>query len=248
MTYSDTTNKNGIVQTVEFYTNKGDAGISGDATLLKVITSRVNDAFDRIMPLLLSYSDKIRWDDTNHSDFPIGKFNIVSGQNNYTLGEDGNSLDILNVTDVRILDGASVTQYKTLERLTLDDSRALEAMSPNSNTTGIPSHFLENNNTVFLYPNPNYSANAGMKVFFEREQSYFASTDTTKEPGIPKPFHRLLPMYAALDWLLVNKPDNNSVIIRIEADIAKTEKNLFDLISAKNPTVSRIKPVVQNNR
>ena len=248
MVYSDTTNKNGIIQTIEFYTNKGDAGISGDATLLKVITSRVNDAFDRIMPLLLSYSDKIRWDDTNHTDLPFGTFNIVSGQSDYSLGEDDNSLDILNVTDVRILQSASGTDYKTLQRLTMDDERAIEAMSPNSGETGIPTHFLESNGTLFLFPQPNYASTNGVKIFFEREQSYFTSADTTKEPGIPKPFHRLLPMYAALDWLLVNKPDNGAVIVRIEADIQKTEKNLFDLISAKNPIRIRLQPGVHNNR
>ena len=248
MDFSNTTTKAGIIQTIEFWTNLGDAGVSGDATLLKVMTARVNEAFDRLMPLLLSYSDKLRWDDANNTDLPIGTFNIVSGQSDYTIAQDDNSLDILNITDVRILTSASGTDYVTLEKMTIDDERALTAMSPNSADTGTPTAYLERGNTLFLYPQPNYSATSGCKIFFERQQSYFTSTDTTKKPGIPRPFQGLLPLYASYDWLLVNKPANGELITRIEAQIATREQSLKDLISARYPTRQRITVAQEDNQ
>lgn len=234
--FSDTTNKNGIIQTCEFWTNLGDTGISGDSTLLKVFTTRINEAFDRLMPLLLSYCDKPRWDDLNHTDLPIATLNIVSGQSDYSVATDDNSLNILNLTGLSILPSSTATLYVELERMTMDDPRAQAAMSPNSTDTAIPTHFLEVGNTVFLHPQPNYSVAAGIKIFFERDPSYFLSTDTTKKPGIPRPFHGLLPLYASHDWLIVNKPDNQMLITRVETQITRREKELSALISSRVPT------------
>lgn len=237
MVFSNTTTKAGIIQTVEFWTGLGDAGISGNSTLLSIITGRVNSAFDRLMPLLLSYCDKMRWDDYNNSDRPVATFNLVANQEDYKITEDDNNLDILNIVGVHIYESSTATRYSELQRMTMDDPRALEAMSPTSTTTtATPTHFLEMGNVLYLFPEPSYSATNGIKIFFEREQSYFTSSDTTKEPGIPKPFHELLALYASHDWLLVNKPDNGTLLTRLEAQIARREKQLKDSISTRAPT------------
>jgi hypothetical protein len=240
MPFSDTTNKTGIIQIIEFWTNLGDAAISGNTTLLKQFTARVNEGFDRLMPFLLSYSDYLRFDDVNNSGQPFGTINLVSGQADYTVSQDNNSLDILNVTDVRILASATGTTYFDLEKMSIDDPRAIEAMAPASTSVGVPIAWLERGNTIFLYPQPNYSATAGIKLFYERQQSIFVSSDTTKEAGIPRPFIRLLPMYAAYDWLCVNKQQNIVLITRLEAQIARAEKDLRDMIAKKYPTHARI--------
>ena len=234
MVFSDSTTKLGIIQQIEFWCRLPDGTITG--TSLKQITGRVNGAFDMLMPRLLSYSDQIRWDDLNHTDLPIGKINMVSGQSDYKVTEDDNSLDILNLTNLRILESASGTEYRTLTRMLPDDEFALDALSPNPSVSGTPTHFLEVGNRLFLYPEPNYSATDGIKLFFEREQSYFASTDTTKEPGIPKPFAELLILYTALDYVLVYRAKELALITRLEARIAKKERDLDDMISLRNPT------------
>lgn len=237
MVFSATTNKDGIIQTIEWWTRLPDGDITG--TLLKQFTGRVNRAFDTIMPLLLSYSDHIRWDDTNHTDRPIGTVNIVSGQQDYTVTSDDNSLAILNLTQVRVLESASASDYVTLQRMTMDDPRVVDALSPNSSDTGVPTHYVEQGNSIFLYPKPNYAATNGIKLFFEREPAYFDSTDTTKTPGIPSPFHELLALYPALDWVSVNRPTDTNTINLIQSRISAKEQSLFDMISLRNPTKSR---------
>jgi len=238
MEFSNTTNKDGIIQTIEFWTRLPDGEISGTSILLKQITGRVNRAFDKIMPSLLSYSDYIRWDDINHADRPIGTVDITSGQSDYTITEDDNSLDILNLTRVRIYSSSSATDYIELKRMNIDDDRALEAMSPNS--SGTPSHFLEKGNTIFLYPEPNYSSTDGLQLFFEREQHYFESGDTTDEPGIPKPFHELLALFPSYDYVLVHRPDDTNTLTAINNRIFGIENDLEDMISKRNPTRSRL--------
>lgn len=248
MPFSDTTNKNGIIQAIEFWTGLGDAYISGDTTQLKIFTARVNEAFERLMPLLLSYTDHIRWDDVNNSDIPVGTFNLVSAQSGYTISQDDNTLDILNITDVRILPASGSSIYQTITKMSIDDPNALSAMSPNSSEVGIPTYWLERGNTIFFYPQPNYSATAGAKIFFERQQSVFLTSDTTKEAGIPRPFIGLLPLYAAYDWLIVNTPENVMVIQRIEAQIAKREQSLKDITSIRYPTKANMAAAKQTDR
>ena len=187
MVFSDTVNKDGLIQNVEFWTRMKDGNITG--TLLKQITARINNGFDMLMPLLMAYSDHVRWDDFNHTDRPSGTLNIVSGQNDYTISEDDNSLDILNITKVRILQSSSATDYIDVTRMFVNDRGAPNVLSPNPSETGAPRLFLEQGNTIYFDKLFNYSATDGIKIFFERQQSYFVSTDDTKEPGIPRPFH-----------------------------------------------------------
>lgn len=240
MQFSDTTNKNGLIQEAEFWCNLGDAGISGDATLLKVFTSRINRAYDAVLPLITSFGDKMRWDDINHPDHPIGTFDITSGTGDYELLVDDNGLSILNITDVMILESSSSTEYKPLHKMTLDDPRALRAMSPNPSDTGIPSSFVEKDNVIFFDVVPNYSATAGGKLFFERIADYFTSADTTQTPGIPAPFHQLLALHASKDWLLVNKSEATTLIANVKEEIAKKEKQLETSIKLRNPIRRRV--------
>lgn len=240
MQFSDTTNKNGLIQECEFWTGLGDAGISGNTTLLKQITSRINRAYDKVLPIVLSHSDKLRWDDTNHTNHPIGYVNIASDTNDYQVLVDGGGLSILNITDVMALPASTATEYQTLHRMTLDDPRALRAMSPNPTDLGVPSAFVEKNNTIFLDVKPNYAATNGLKIFFERIPDYFTSADTTQTPGIPAQFHMLLALHASKDWLVVYKPESVTLITSLNGEIAKMERNLQRATSQRNPTRRRI--------
>jgi hypothetical protein len=240
MKFSDTSTKQGLIQECEFWTNLGDAAISGDSTLLKVFANRLNRAYDNVLPLVLSRDDKMRWDDTNQPDHPIGTLDLSSSYHDYEVLVDDNGVSILNITDVMILDSATATEYRRLRRMTLDDPQSLNAMSPNPTDTGIPSAFVEKDNIIFLSPKPNYSVTAGIKLFFERSPDYFTSADTTQTPGIPEPFHPLLALYASYDWLLVNKPEATTLITRVEARIAQMRTDLGAAITRRNPTRRRI--------
>lgn len=249
MQLSETTNQSGLVQRVEFLTRL-PYGSTDDQ--LRTIINLLNNSFEKVMPLLLSYSDYLRWDDTNNTDKPVAKTNIVSGLSDYKITEDDNSLDVLNITSVWALESASGTEFKKLQRLYPNDENYEKAISPNPSVSGIPTHFAEVGSFTYLYPEPNYSATNGLKLFFEREQTYFTVTGTsgadTTEPGIPKPFHDLLAHYAASDYVMVNRPDDVRTLNLLENRISDMKQNLFDLISLRNPTKVGIIPATQDNR
>jgi len=224
-----------MIQTFEFWTRMKDGDVTG--TLLSQVTTRINSAFERIMPLLLSYSDNIRWDDSNHTDAPSGTFNIVANQNDYKFAEDDNNLDILNITHVGRKTVSGDTVFTGLTRIKADDPRVPTILNPDTSVTGIPSGFLELGGRIYFDILPNYSLTNGAEIIFGREQEYFSATgDDTKEAGIPKPFHELLVLYAALDWNMVNRTADGNLISLLQQRIKKIEEDLKNFIDLRNPT------------
>lgn len=242
MQFSDTSTKSGLIQECERWCRFPDAGISGDATTLAEFTTRINSAFERLIPSLLAFNDQVRWDDLNHTDAPIGYVNLASGQNDYKITTDDNSLDILNVTKVRILTSATATTYKELTRINANDPQVADIMSPATGDTGTPSGFLEIGNVIYLDILPDYSATNGIEIFFGRQQSYFATSDTTKEPGFPLPFHRLLALIASLEWNQVNRSNDTNLLTILSKEIERQEKKLDMFINLRHPSKRKMTP------
>jgi len=240
---SDTTNQSGLVQRVEFW-SRLPYGSSGD--VLRTIINNLNVSFDKLLTRLLSFSDQIRWDDNNHTDAPIGRVDIVSGQADYKITADDNTKAILNVTNVRILNSATATDYTELERMLLSDPRVPDVMSPNSDNSGTPTHFLEAGNRIYLYPEPNYAVSAGIELFFGREQSEFTvtgtSADDTTKPGIPKQFHELLALRAAKSYVAVQRPTDSATLNIIQSEIQPLEEDFEDFIATTYPSKAVMKP------
>ena len=240
MQFSDTSTKQGLIQECEFWTNLGDATISGDATLLKVFTNRINRAFDKVLPIVLSKDDTLLWDDPNHTKEPIAKANLVSGQQAYAAITDEQGNSILNVVKVFILESATATEYKALRRIPVGLGYEDRILNPAPTFVGIPTEYVERGGMLFLGAVPNYSATLGLKIMFERAQSYFASNDSTKTPGIPSPFHQLLALHASKDWLSVNKAENRVLIGEVKEEILRMEKALEAQAAARNPKRKRM--------
>jgi hypothetical protein len=259
MPFNDTTNRTGLIQECEFWTNLGDTTISGDSVLLQMFTTRINRSFDRVMPRVLSHDTNQRWDDVNHPTHPIGTADIISGQNDYTFLADSAGNSVLNITKILAKQSATATDYgvelfqvipgdiKDIPGVqsgrigTIDSSQETRVLSPFAADLGMPNRYVEKGNTFFVWPIPNFSCTAGFKIFFERTPSYFVSTDTTKQPGIPAIFHQLLALYASKDWLILHKPGNQVVIADLGNQIKEQEDNLDTMIGKRNPNMAGIR-------
>jgi hypothetical protein len=240
MQFNDTSTNAGIIQECEFWTNLGNGTISGNTTLLKQFTARANRAFDNILPIMLSAGDTMRFDDPNHTKFPIATFDITSGYSDYSFASDQQGNSVLNIIDVHILQSTTATQYQPLDRFLLNTEEARTILAQNSLNTGVPSAFVEKGGTIFFDLIPNYTVTGGGKVFFERSPSYFVYTDTTKTAGIPELFQPLLPLYMSYDWLLVFKPEAATLISRLEAHITQMRTDLQNWVDKQNPTEVRL--------
>ncbi len=86
LSFSDTTNKNGLLQDAEFMLNLGDAGITGDSSaqaLPKVFTRLINKWLHRLVAFIFLSQDDWTWDDTSNAYYPIANRNMVATQQDY---------------------------------------------------------------------------------------------------------------------------------------------------------------------
>jgi hypothetical protein len=237
----EATNRGGLVDRVYYWTRRPypTDGASTDNELRDIING-LNRSFDDIMPLLLAWNDQMRWDDINHTDAPVATVNLVANQNDYKITTDDNSLDVLEIIYVRILLSSGDTKYHDLERIDTNDSRVPEILSPDTAVTGRPGGYLALGNRLYLDTLPDSSITNGIEIGFSRQQSYFSIpatyADNTAEPGIPLPFHELLALYTALDWVSVKRTDDGNLLNILRGKIDRKEQDLRDMIEQRNPS------------
>ena len=223
--FSDTTNKNGLIQLTEHYTNLGDGGISGDSTLLKKFTGFMNTWYNTVVSDILDADGRWQFDDTNHTKEPVATFDLVNGTAKYNFTLDEQSNQILRLAYVSVKDNAD--NWMTLTPVDLTDFLGGVAYDEFMDVAGTPQYFdISDGVGVKLFPAPNYSSVGGGKVYFQREPSFFVSTDTTKKPGFAGPYHIILALGAAYDWALA-KGKENAGALRQEIELRRAELRAF---------------------
>ena len=194
MQYNSNATSQDIVSDVKFWT-----GIpSADTTTFPIadITRGANEALKRISSLIMRYDAKWEWDDSNNSDLPIATTTLVVSQHDYSI-----ATTHLKILRVRVKDANG--DYYTLDakdRPELSDAELIE-------DDGQPRCYDKLGNSIFIYPAPKsgtVTLAAGLEVQFQRGANLFITTDTTKEPGFDSRFHRLVPLYTALDYTEAN--------------------------------------------
>ena len=215
--FSDTTNYLGLIQMCESQLFGNDYGaISDNTDNLKTFTRYINNAYDELIIKILNSDTRWQFDDTTYTDYPIGTTTLVDGQQDYIL--DDTHMKILSV-HVKNTDG----NYIPLLPIDEWDITQSQGTSPDEfyKTDGMPRYYDKMANSVFLYPAPSASdvtTSEGLKIRYQRNPNYFTYTDTTKEPGIPSPFHRYLAMKASLDYAVDNTITQKVQILKVMVD------------------------------
>jgi hypothetical protein len=247
MLLSDTTKKDGLLQDIEFWCNFPDGTLTTDSTLFFRFLGLLNHAFDEVLPLIFTADQKWQWDDSNHTDFPIATTNLVSGQSDYSFVADENGNSILEIQEVYVMDAEG--KYQKLTPIDASTGNS-QVFAEDDDNTGMPLRYDKFATSIILDPIPDASRDDGIRVVFARTQQYFEADAVddfvaTQTPGIPKPFHRLLSLKAAHDWLSVNKSENGTLLTRIEAKAATMGANLTLHIGKRSrdeKTVVRTRP------
>lgn len=207
MKFNDTTNKNGLIQDCEFWTQLGDGTISGDTTLLAVFTSLINQMYHRVVAWILEASGEWEWDDSNYTDFPIGTTSLFDNQQDYTLPAASSTADastLLKIIRVEVKDKDG--NYQKIKRIDETEIHDL-GLASFLKTAGMPKYYREIGNSIELFPPPssnNTTLSAGLKIYFQRTPVEFTTSDTTQQPGFVAPFHRILSIGASLDYAEAN--------------------------------------------
>lgn len=153
-------------------------------------TRSANSALDRVVALILRADKTWQWNDNNLSTELIDTSTaLVSGTQKYAI-----SVNWLKIARVRAKDsGGNWVTLEKVDRKQLTDSQLA--------ASGTPYAYDLLGGYIYLFNIPNYASTGGLEVQFQRGADYFVVADTTKVPGFASQFHRLISMYAALDYL-----------------------------------------------
>lgn len=208
MQFSNTSSKDGIIQDCEFLCGLGDAFISGNATLLKQFTALINRGGDEVVSDIIMNEGEWEWDDTNQTTTPTGTQNLTNGTSDYLLPAGTIDNTVIRLVQVEIKDVAG--NYYVLQNI--DQTQLPEtSLTTLFSTSGRPQYYQRFGKYLRILPAPDNGVTVtltnGLRVTLERSQVEFASTDTTKNPGIPKIYHRLFSLYASEDYCSLYAPD-----------------------------------------
>jgi len=207
-------------------------------------TRDINLALDRALSLIFSVGGTWQFDDSNHTDYPIITTDLVSGQRSYAFTSDGSSNLILEIYKVMVADSNGL-----FREMTPVDQQAVNPNSPSNywdglNTTGIPNTYDKTSNGIFLDPIPSYSRTAGLKIFINREASYFTVSDTTKKSGIAGLFHEYLALRPSYQYAFRNSLPNTAVL---KAETTEMENAMMDYYKKREKDVIKRVTGKQNN-
>lgn len=215
--FNDTTNLRGLVQLYEEEIGVDTGTISNNTTKLKKFTARVNNALDRYFAFAIKASGVWQLDDSNHTAYNIITRNLAQGQRDYpfTTDEQGNMiLDIYKV----LVKNTSTGKYEEIYPVDVQTDYNTQGFTDGENTQGNVYRYDKTANAIFLDQIPQNNVTAGIKVYINRESSYFTYTDTTKKPGYP--YHQ--------EYFFL-RPAYDEARINNLATLPRLEKQILDL-------------------
>ncbi len=223
LAFSNTTLKNGIIQQIEKNCGFDDGQISGNATLLAQFTGDVNLALDDALAIILPASGTWQFDDSNQADYPIITTALVGSptpQRDYSFVTDNSGNLILDI--YKVMCRVSATgPYQDLIPVDQQSDEDVVSFYNGLNVSGVPSRYDKTANGIFLDLIPNYNSTDGLKIFINREGSYFSVTDTTKKPGFAGLFHEYCVLKPSYNYARSKGLQN---VERLERDLLKMEK------------------------
>ena len=238
MVFSDVTNNLGIVEQTRQM-------MRVDATQYPTyrIVNSVNNYLDTVTGYAIGADRSFQWDDSNHTKLPIGTTDLTASQSDYSFLTDEQGNSIINLIRIDILDPDG--SYRELELV--DQKNIDKALDEYQSVDGLPTQYDKiADNIIRLYPTPATSVTAGLKFYFQRSASYFAATDTTKEPGVSPLLHRGFVINASYDGALSLGLENQNALF---TEVAKEEGKMKKYFETRNTDMDRrMKPFQQSNR
>jgi hypothetical protein len=219
--YNDTSTLRGIIQIYEKELGFAEGRVSDSTTAMQEVTADINLALDDFVEMAIKSDGTWQWDDSNQTDYPIMTTNLVDGQRDYAFTTDGSGNLVLEVLRVFVANSSGL--YGEIYPVDAASDEDTWSFSDGQNSEGQPCRYDKTANGILLDPIPSYNYTNGLKLYVNREASYFTTSDTTKKPGVPGIFHKYFPLRAAQDFARRN---SLAVLPRLEAEVARMEANI----------------------
>lgn len=210
--FSNVALKSGLIQNIEQACGFPEGGISGNSVLMAQFTGKINIAQDEVMAFALNNSG---WnvDDFNHTYDPFITTGIVAGQRDYHFTVDQEGSVILDIQKVMIR-LPSNGLYVDLVAVDQQSDVDMQSFYNGQNVQGVPWRYDKTGNGIFLDPIPNYTDSAGLKLFINRESTYFTISDSTKLSGIDSLCHDFLYLKPSYEYARDKSLQNMTTLFR----------------------------------
>jgi hypothetical protein len=206
-------------------------------------TADINLALDYVLGVIFKADGTWQFDDSNHSDYPIITTNLIAGQRDYSFTTDETGNLILDIYKVLVMqpDGS----YKEIKPVDAQ-SQDVQGFYNGLNQQGIPTQYDKTANGIFLDSIPSYSKDNGVKIYINRETTYFTTSDTTKKAGFAGIFHEFLALRPSYQYATRNSLPNYKVF---EAQMLKMEDDIKKYYSKREKDVrKKLKPHIDSTR
>lgn len=204
----------------------------------------INLALDYAYSVIFSAGGKWQFDDSNHIDYPIITTNLVAGQRDYSFTSDEQGNLILDIYKVAVAqpDGT----FKDIYPVDMQSDSDVSTFYDGNETQGVPTRYDKTGNGVFLDLVPSYNSTNGLKIFINREGSYFKSSDTTKKAGFAGLFHEFLVLRPSYIYASINGLSN---VNKLEGMLLKMEDDMKKYYGMREKDVKKtIRPRVESNK
>lgn len=174
-----------------------------------------NSAQADIVGDIIGTDGRWQFDDTNHSNHPIATRTLTTSQQAYEFDD-----DFLKVQGVSVQDSAG--NWHKLK--SIDKNDVSVDLAEYQSITGIPQEYDKIGDSIFLYPAPNYTQAASLKVHFQRGPTTIASFGSNS-PGIYTPKQIILAYMIALPYCQKYKQERVGLY---EKKIMELRKDILD--------------------
>lgn len=240
MQFTDSSSKTGLYEDAKFLTQTDT-----NAFPLADFARLANRWYYKAVIAVWKFQDSWRFDDSNQTSNndddagkPVATSTLTNSQKVYAL-----PTGALRIRRVEVKDQASNWQIVA----PIAERSITGAEEEFAETDGIPRYYVLEGDKVRLFPAPDNGVSVtltnGLRIFFDREVDEFTSADTTQEPGLPEPFHRVISLGAAYDYAIAHGL-SNAKALGTEVTILMQEMGAFFSKRHDNKTTLRINPRV----
>ena len=186
-------------------------------------TADENLALDYIYSKIFEVDGIWQFDDSNHTDYPIITTNLVQGQRDYSFVSDENGNLILDIFKVMVKDVSGI--YYEIYPVDVQSQSGTEGFYDGENTQSTPFRYDKTANGIFLDSVPSYDSASGLKIYINREGSYFTEQDTTKKAGFAGLYHEYLALRPSYQYAYRNSLPN---VALLRDEMLKMEEQILN--------------------
>lgn len=170
-------------------------------------TRNVNARYRTILSWIFECYDGWQFNDSNQTDDVLyADQTLTSGTSVYALPASAIMVAGAEVQNT----GGTWAKLKPITQEQIQTTAG--SVAEFHDVSGVPLWYMLRGDSIDVRPAPNYTQASSLRVYFLQDAVSFAVTDTAKVPGFAAPFHRALAIGGALDWALVNKPEQVPIL------------------------------------